>query len=51
MIRYLGIVNYLSDISHSDYIEKTYENLKNKFNINQKLDLFIQFVHASNNLI
>jgi len=40
MIRYLGIVNYLSDISHSDYIEKTYENLKNKFNINQKLDLF-----------
>jgi asparagine synthase (glutamine-hydrolysing) len=40
MIRYLGIVNYLNDISHSDYIEKTYENLKNKFNINQKLDLF-----------
>jgi len=40
MIRYLGIVNYLSDISHSDYIEKTYENLKNKFNVNQKLDLF-----------
>jgi|GEM_PF-3016128 len=40
MIRYLGIVNYLSDISHSDYIEKSYENLKNKFNINQKLDLF-----------
>ncbi|MDD2376255.1 MAG: asparagine synthetase B [Clostridia bacterium] len=40
MIRYLGIVNYLSDISHSDYIEKTYDNLKNKFNIAQKLDLF-----------
>lgn len=40
MIRYLGIVNYLSDISHSDYIEKTYDNLKNKFNIIQKLDLF-----------
>lgn len=40
MIRYLGIVNYLSDISHSDYIEKSYENLKNKFNITQKLDLF-----------
>ena len=40
MIRYLGIVNYLNDISHSDYIEKTYENLKNKFNVNQKLDLF-----------
>ncbi|MDF2865262.1 MAG: hypothetical protein K0R72_71 [Clostridia bacterium] len=40
MNRYLGIVNYLSDISQSDYIEKAYDNLKNKFNINQKLDLF-----------
>lgn len=40
MIRYLGIVNYLEDISHSDYIEQAYDSLKNKFNISQKLDLF-----------
>lgn len=40
MNRYLGIINYFEDISQSDYIEKTYENLKNKFNISQKLDLF-----------
>lgn len=40
MNRYLGIVNYLLDISSSDYIEKSYCNLKNKFNISQKLDIF-----------
>lgn len=40
MVRYLGIVNYKMDISTNSYIEKSYENLKNKFNISQKLDLF-----------
>lgn len=40
MVRYLGIVNYKKDISNSSYIEEAYENLKNKFNISQKLDLF-----------
>lgn len=40
MNRYLGIVNYSLDISSSDYIEKTYYTLKNKFNISQKLDIF-----------
>ncbi len=49
MIRYLGIVNYLEDISQSDYIEKAYKNLETKFNINQKLDLFkTEHINLSN---
>jgi asparagine synthase (glutamine-hydrolysing) len=52
MIRYLGIVNYLNDISQSDNIEKVYENLKNKFNINQKLDLFkTEHINLSNGFL